>query len=267
MRRAGFFAPRGMAGAEHVGQGKEVGGERCGKRAVCVDIVALSGRRAAPLGERTPGDRGGTGRSRCLGARSHRRLPRCVKRSRWLFIVAGLGGSQAPCQKRQVTAPVTSAFLLSTARLRDWRLKMNVGSRTGQNSGRGDESMGEKADLETKAVKALGRYREALARAEELEQEEAAACRKLVEWRGRVEIAILEGCGSPARSHLAQTGQASISRLHEVRFAVSEATAALDSAYKALTALDDALGYIPIPPTRIRPRRDSSSGCGKRGLD
>ncbi|BDV36449.1 hypothetical protein SS37A_39790 (plasmid) [Methylocystis iwaonis] len=30
-----------------VGQGKEVGGERCGKRAVCGDIAALSGRRAA----------------------------------------------------------------------------------------------------------------------------------------------------------------------------------------------------------------------------
>ena len=30
-----------------VGQGKEVGGERCGKRAACGDIAALSGRRAA----------------------------------------------------------------------------------------------------------------------------------------------------------------------------------------------------------------------------
>ena len=31
-----------------VGQGKEVGGKRCGKRAACGDIAALSGRRAGP---------------------------------------------------------------------------------------------------------------------------------------------------------------------------------------------------------------------------
>lgn len=109
--------------------------------------------------------------------------------------------------------------------------------------------MGENADLEKRAIEALRRYREALARVEELEQEEAAAHRALADWHARVEIAILDGHASPARSHLVQTGQAAISRLREVRFAMSEATAALDLAYRALAALDDALGYILVPGT------------------
>jgi DNA repair ATPase RecN len=107
--------------------------------------------------------------------------------------------------------------------------------------------MGENADLEKRATEALRRYREALAKAEEMEQEEAAARRALAEWQGRVEIAILDGHASPGRSHLIQTGQATIARLHEVRCAMSEATAALDSAYRTLAALDDELGYIPTP--------------------
>lgn len=109
--------------------------------------------------------------------------------------------------------------------------------------------MGDNADLEMRAIEALQCYREALARVEGLEQEEAAARRALAEWQGRVEIAMFNGHASPGRSHLIQTGQATIARLHEVRFAMSEATAALDLAYKDLAALDDKLGYIPIPGT------------------
>ncbi len=109
--------------------------------------------------------------------------------------------------------------------------------------------MGDNADLEKRAVEALRCYREALARVEGLEQEEAAARRALADWQGRVEIALFNGRASPGRSHLIQTGQTTIARLHEVRFAMSEATAALDSAYRALAAFDDELGYIPIPGT------------------
>jgi len=105
------------------------------------------------------------------------------------------------------------------------------------------------ADLEKNAVEALRRYREALARVEELEQEEEAAHRAVIEWRGRVEVSILTARASPTRSHLVQAGQEAISRLHEVRFAMSEATATLNSAFKALAALDDVLGYVPIPGT------------------
>ncbi|MBM3578138.1 MAG: hypothetical protein FJX40_10860 [Alphaproteobacteria bacterium] len=107
--------------------------------------------------------------------------------------------------------------------------------------------MSEKADVEKRAVEALLRYREALARVEALEQEEVAAYRALVEWRGRVENSIFDGGASAARSNLVEIGQDAISRLHDVRFAMSEATAELKSAFTTLVAFDDALGYLPIP--------------------
>ncbi len=52
---------------------------------------------------------------------------------------------------------------------------------------------------------------------------------------------------SDARSNLAEAGQYAISRLHSIRFAMSEATAELKSAFTTLVAFDDALGYLPIP--------------------
>ena len=104
--------------------------------------------------------------------------------------------------------------------------------------------MGDNADAERRAIDALRRYREALARIEEMEQEEAATRRALVDWQGRVKIAILDGVASSQRSHLIQSGQAIIARLQEVRLAMSEATAALDVAYRTLAALDEELGYI-----------------------
>ncbi|KAF0212150.1 hypothetical protein [Methylocystis rosea] len=107
--------------------------------------------------------------------------------------------------------------------------------------------MGDNVDLERRAIDALRRYREAFARVEEMEQEEAAARRALADWQGRAKIAILDGVASPQRSHLIQSGQAIIARLQEVRLAMSEATAALDVAYRTLAALDEELGYIPIP--------------------
>jgi len=107
--------------------------------------------------------------------------------------------------------------------------------------------MSENADLEKRAVEALLRYREALARVEALEQEEAAAHQTLVKWRGRVENSIFDGGAAAARSDLIEAGQDAISRLHDIRFAMSEATAELKSAFTALVALDDALGYLPFP--------------------
>lgn len=107
--------------------------------------------------------------------------------------------------------------------------------------------MGENTDLEQGAVEALLRYREALAKVEALEQEEAAAHRALVEWRGRVENSIFDGASSAARSNLVEAGQDAISRLHDIRFAMSEATAELKSAFTTLIGFDDALGYLPIP--------------------
>lgn len=109
--------------------------------------------------------------------------------------------------------------------------------------------MDDNADFERRAAEALRRYREALARVEELEEEESSARQALAEWQGRVEIAIFDGRASPGRSQLIQTGQTAIARLQEVRLAMSDATAALDLAYRALTALDDELGYIPVPAT------------------
>jgi hypothetical protein len=107
--------------------------------------------------------------------------------------------------------------------------------------------MSENADLDKRAAEALLRYRAALARVEALEQDEAVAHRALVEWRSLVENSNLDGGGSAARSNLAEAGQNAISRLHDIRVAMSEATAELKSALTTLVAFDDALGYLPFP--------------------
>jgi hypothetical protein len=107
--------------------------------------------------------------------------------------------------------------------------------------------MSENADLDKRAAEALLRYRAALARVEALEQDEAVAHRALVEWRSLVENSNLDGGGSAARSNLAEAGQNAISRLHDIRVVMSEATAELKSALATLVAFDDALGYLPFP--------------------
>ncbi len=107
--------------------------------------------------------------------------------------------------------------------------------------------MSENANLDKRAAEALLRYRAALARVEALEQDEAVAHRALVEWRSLVENSNLDGGGSAARSNLAEAGQNAISRLHDIRVAMSEATAELKSALTTLVAFDDALGYLPFP--------------------
>ena len=105
--------------------------------------------------------------------------------------------------------------------------------------------MNERADLEKKAVEALERYREAYARAEALEQEEAAARQEVFTRLNRYEIANATDGASRVKPEIIAAGQAAISRLSEIRTALSEATATLDSAFRVLAALDEKLGYIP----------------------
>ena len=50
-----------------------------------------------------------------------------------------------------------------------------------------------------------------------------------------------------AKSNFLGAGHDAISRLHNIRLAMSEATAELKSAFATLAAFDDALGYLPIP--------------------
>jgi hypothetical protein len=105
--------------------------------------------------------------------------------------------------------------------------------------------MGEKADLEKKAIEALERYREAYARAEALEREEAAARQEVFARLDRLEIAKAKGGAARLKPEVIAADQEAISRLSEIRTALSEATAELDSAFRALAALEGQLGYIP----------------------
>lgn len=109
--------------------------------------------------------------------------------------------------------------------------------------------MGEKADLEKQAIEALEHYREAFAKAVELEKEEAAARREVFKRLNHFEIANAKNHGTAVKPEIIQAGQAAISRLNEIRIALSKATETLDSAYRALIAFDEALGYIPVPGT------------------
>lgn len=120
--------------------------------------------------------------------------------------------------------------------------------------------MGKDADLERRALEALLRYREALAKVEALEKEEAMAHRALVEWRRRVEKSTCDATGSIARSNLVEAGQDALSRLHNIRFVMSEATAESKSAFTTLVAFDDTLGYLPIPETLDLNVKDASDG-------
>jgi len=105
--------------------------------------------------------------------------------------------------------------------------------------------MGEKADLEKKAIEALERYREAYARAEALEQEEAAARQEVFKRLNRLEITKAKGEAARVKSEVIAADQEAISRLSEIRTALSEATGELDSAFRTLAAFDEQLGYIP----------------------
>lgn len=94
--------------------------------------------------------------------------------------------------------------------------------------------MSEKPDLEKKAVEALQRYREAYARAEALEQEEAAARQEVFTRLNRLDIAKAKEVAARVRPEIVAADQAAISRLSEIRIALSEATAELNSAFRTL---------------------------------
>lgn len=104
--------------------------------------------------------------------------------------------------------------------------------------------MNENADLERGALEALHHYRKALAKVEALEKAEATAHQALLEWRDHVEKSAFEAFSSDARSNLFEAGQNAISRLHNIRIAMSEATAQLKSAFATLVAFEDAVGCL-----------------------
>jgi paraquat-inducible protein B len=115
------------------------------------------------------------------------------------------------------------------------------------------------ADLKEKVIQAVHHYRDALAKVEELEKEEARAQQTLTELLRHVEVAIVDSHASLARHDLFEVGQAAISRLNGVRRALSAATAALDEIYRTLAALDQALGHIPISQTPGGDQRDHTN--------
>jgi hypothetical protein len=129
--------------------------------------------------------------------------------------------------------------------------------------------MSEKADLERKAVEALRCYREALAEAEKLEQEETAAREEVFKRLHRAEISKAQVDVSGLKPEVTAAGQAAISRLSVIRAALSEATATLDSAYRTLAALDEELGYIPGvekgKQTNLEAGSEQSTDTGSRG--
>jgi len=103
--------------------------------------------------------------------------------------------------------------------------------------------MEESVDREAKAAAALRAYRDALARAEVLEGQEGIARRALADWLRRLEQPKSKG-GALDRRAATEQGQAAISKLHEARLALSNATAELDAAYHALVALDGGLDFL-----------------------
>ncbi len=116
--------------------------------------------------------------------------------------------------------------------------------------------MSSDANLKEKVIQAVHHYRDALAKVEELEKEEAHAQQTLTELLRHVEVAIVDSHACLARHDLFEAGQAAISRLSRVRRALSAATAALDETYRTLAALDRALGHIPISQTHGGDQRD-----------
>ncbi len=116
--------------------------------------------------------------------------------------------------------------------------------------------MSSDANLKEKVIQAVHHYRDALAKVEELEKEEAHAQQTLTELLRHVEVAIVDSHACLARHDLFEAGQAAISRLSRVRRALSAATAALDETYRTLAALDRALGHIPISQTPGDDQRD-----------
>jgi hypothetical protein len=73
------------------------------------------------------------------------------------------------------------------------------------------------ADLKKKVIQAVHHYRDALAKVEELEKEEAHAQQTLTELLRHVEVAIVDRHASLARHDLYETGQAASTQRSEAR--------------------------------------------------
>lgn len=101
------------------------------------------------------------------------------------------------------------------------------------------------ADLESKTVEALRHYREALAKVENLERDEASAHQALTSMLPDLGCALLEEGAPSLKRSLFEIGSVAVSRSDEAWTALSEATAKLDSARLTLAALEQQLGYIP----------------------
>ena len=84
---------------------------------------------------------------------------------------------------------------------------------------------------------------------ENLEREEASAHQALIEMLPDFERAIFEDRAPSVRPNLFETGLAAVARSDDAWCALNEATAALEVARQALTALEQQLGYIPDLPT------------------
>jgi predicted nuclease of restriction endonuclease-like RecB superfamily len=93
------------------------------------------------------------------------------------------------------------------------------------------------ANLESKTAQALRHYREALAKVDDLEREEASAHQALIKMLLDFERAIFEDRAPSVRQKLFETGAAVVTRSDEAWYALNEATATLEVARQALTAL------------------------------
>lgn len=105
-------------------------------------------------------------------------------------------------------------------------------------------------DLDKRTVVAIRHYREALALAETLEQEEADARRELANTLLDLGRAMDNGAAPSQKDRLFKIGLAAASRSDKACAALSEATARVDSARLALAALER-LGYFPKAPTAL----------------
>ncbi len=116
--------------------------------------------------------------------------------------------------------------------------------------------MSDDANLENTTAQALRHYREALAKVQNLEREEASAHQGLIEMMPAFERAILENRAPSVRQNLFETSVAAVARSDDSWRALNEATATLEVARQALTALEQQLGYIPDLPTAGEDSKD-----------
>ena len=118
-----------------------------------------------------------------------------------------------------------------------------------------NEPLSDDSHLEERTIKAVRRYRNALAAAANSEKAQARTHRALMSMLPDLERAVLEDRPPSTRKKLFNAGARAVTQLNEARQLFNEATATLDGARQALAALEQQLGYIPDVPakgTRVR---------------